>query len=139
MTFHDLPDNFRDLPLDDSILRADAVDLFVSYADRDLGCLALIALDEQHRVTAPIVITEMGAGQPDGIRHALRTIGAQLELRGLVAAIGRHGSPLFTDNDRACHQAIVDVCRELGVDLLGTYIALGSGVRELPDHLRMAS
>lgn len=139
MTFHDLPQNLRDLPLDDPRLRADAVDLFVSHTDRDTGCLALIALDEEHRVTAPVVVGEMGRADPDDVGQVLRTILGQLRPGGLVAAIGRDGSPLFTDTDRACHQVIVDVCREHGVELLGTYIASGSGVRELPDHLRMAS
>ncbi len=139
MTFHDLPPNFRDLPLDEPTLRADAVDLFVSHADRESGCLALIALDEERRVTAPVVINEMGPMDPDEVAHVLRTILGQLRPGGLVAAVGRIGSPLFTDTDRSCHQLIVYQCRDLGVDLLGTYVASGSGVRELPDHLRMAS
>lgn len=139
MTFHDLPKNFRDLPLDDPTLRADAVDLFVSHADRESGCLALVALDESHRVTAPVVINEMGPADPDEMRYVLSMILGQLRPGGLVAAIGRDGSSLITDTDRACHQVVVDVCRELDVELLGTYVASGSGVRQLPDHLRMAS
>lgn len=139
MTFHDLPANLRDLPLDDPTLRADAVDLFVTHADRESGCLALVVLDDQHRVTAPVVINEMGPAEPDRLRDALRTVLDHLRPVVLVVAIGRSGSPLFTDVDRACHQVVVDVCRELGVELLGTFVASDNAVRELPDHLRMAS
>lgn len=139
MTFHDLPKNFRDLSLDDDTLRADAIDLFITHADRDSGCLALVALDEGHRVTSPVVINEMGEASPDEVRYVVSMMLGQLRPSALVAAMGREGSALITDLDRACHQVVVDVCREMDVELLGTYIASGSGVRQLPDHLRMAS
>lgn len=139
MTFHDLPPNLRELPLDDPTLRGDAVDLFVSHGDRESGCLALITLDPDHRVDTPIVIGEMGPAEPDGVAHVLRTLLTQLQPAGVVVAVGRAGSALFTDADRACHQVVVDVSRELEVELLGTYVASASGVRELPDHLRVAS
>ena len=139
MTFENLPENFRDLPLDDPVLRADAVDLFVSHADREAGCLALLFLDEAHRVTAPVVVGEMGPPAPDQVSFVLDKVVADLRPPALVLALGRMGSPLFTDDDRACHQAVSDGCRELGVDLVATYVVTGNAVRELPDHLRIAS
>lgn len=139
MTFENLPPNLRDLPLDDPVLRADAVDLFVSHADREAGCLALVFLDEAHRVTTPVVVGEMGSPTPEQVGFVLDKVVADLRPPALVLALGRMGSALFTDTDRGCHQAAVDGCRELGVDLLATYVVTSSAVRELPDHLRIAS
>lgn len=139
MTFDDLPENFRDLPLDDPVLRADAIDLFVGYLDRTRGCFAVLLLDEAHRVVQPIVITEMGEVDPPALAGPLRTLLTEVCPPAIVGALGRPGSPLFTDTDRACHQVLTDLCRELGVPLLGTYVATDNMVRELPDHLRMAS
>ena len=45
----------------------------------------------------------------------------------------------FTDADRACHQAVVEGCRTRDITLLGTYLASDGAVREMPDHLRLAS
>ncbi|CAN7442247.1 hypothetical protein [Knoellia sp. LjRoot47] len=139
MTFENLPPNFRDRALDDPVLRADAVDLFVSHADREAGCLALVFLDEEHRVTTPVVIGEMGTPTTEQVEFVLVKVVADLRPPALVVALGRLGSSLFTDDDRACHQAVVDGCRALGVELLATYVVTGNAVRELPDHLRMAS
>lgn len=143
MTFENLPPNFRDLSLDDPVLRADAVDLFVSHADRESGCVVLVLLDEEHRVTQPVVVGDMGSPTPEQLAVVVDQFLGHLvgELRppALVAALGRPGSPLFTDEDRASHQVLVDGCRELGIDLVATYVVSGGAVRELPDHLRMAS
>lgn len=139
MTFEDLPKNFRDLSLDDPVLRADAVDLFVGHVDRTDGCFAIVLLDEAHRAVQPVLITEMGEADPPALAGALRGVLSGLRPPAVVAALGRPGSPLFTDTDRACHQVLVDLCRELGVELLGTYVATDNLVRELPDHLRIAS
>lgn len=139
MTFENLPPNFRDLALDDPALRADAVDLFVSHADRESGCLALVLLDEDHRVQAPVVIGDMGSPTPDQMSLVVDRVLDELRPPAVVLAVGRSGSPLFTDDDRACHQVLADGCRRLGIDLLATYVVSGSAVRELPDHLRQAS
>lgn len=116
MTFENLPPNFRDRALDDPVLRADAVDLFVSHADREAGCLALVFLDEEHRVTTPVVIGEMGTPTTEQVEFVLVKVVADLRPPALVVALGRLGSSLFTDDDRACHQAVVDGCRALGVE-----------------------
>ncbi|KGN38872.1 hypothetical protein [Knoellia subterranea] len=139
MTFENLPQNFRDLPLDDPILRADAVDLFVGHFDRVEGCLALVLLDDEHRCVQPVLIGEMGSVDPEELRVPVTMMLEQLRPPAVVAAIGRDGSALFTDRDRSTHQILVDITRDVGVDLLATYVATENAVRELPDHLRMAS
>lgn len=139
MTFEDLPKNFRDLSLDDPVLRADAIDLFVGHLDRTNGCFAIVLLDEAHRAVQPVLITELGEADPPALAGPLRTLLNEVRPPAIVGALGRAGSPLFTDTDRACHQVLVDLCRELGVELLGAYVATDNLVRELPDHLRMAS
>lgn len=139
MTFQDLPKNFRDLSLDDPVLRADAVDLFVSQADREDGCLAIVLLDEEHRVVQPCVITEMGPAEPAELPGVLRTLFDHVQPPAVVLALGREGSALFTDLDRQCHQVLVDLCARTRIDLLGFFVATGAAVREMPDHLRAAS
>lgn len=139
MTFEDLPKNLRDLSLDDEVLRADVVDLFVGYSDRAEGCFAVLLLDEGHRIVQPVLITQMGQADPAALTTPLRTILTQAHPPAIIGALGRPGSPLFTDTDRACHQALVDICRDLEIDLVGAFIATDELVRELPHHLRMAS
>jgi hypothetical protein len=139
MTFHDLPPHSRDLPLDDPTLRADLVDLIVSLEAREGGCLALLLLDDDHVCTTPLLVEEMGVPDASQVHEVLRTFLGHLEVPAVVVAIGRPGSGLFTDTDRACHQAVVESCRAQDVTLLGTYLASDNHVREMPDHLRMVS
>lgn len=139
MTFEDLPHDLRDLPLDDPDLRADVVDLFVGYVDRLDGCFAIVLLDHDHRIVQPVLITEMGEVDPPALAVPLRALLTTAGPAAVIGALGRTGSALFTDTDRACHQVLVDLCRELEIDLLGAYVATDNLVRELPDHLRMAS
>ncbi|NLT25920.1 MAG: hypothetical protein GXX90_04620 [Microbacteriaceae bacterium] len=56
MTFHDLPENLRQTPLDTPALRADAVDLFLDLRDRADDSLLIGFCDEAHRLIAPVVI-----------------------------------------------------------------------------------
>ncbi|MEO7268956.1 MAG: hypothetical protein ABIW49_07105 [Knoellia sp.] len=139
MTFDDLPQDLRHLSLDDPVLRADAIDLFVGYFDRLNGCFAVVLLDHHHRIVQPVLITEIGDADPSALAVPLRLLLTQAMPPAIIGALGRPGSALFTDTDRACHQVLVDLCRELGIDLLGAYVATDNLVRELPDHLRMAS
>ncbi|WP_353950063.1 hypothetical protein V6K52_10450 [Knoellia sp. S7-12] len=139
MTFDDLPKNFRELSVDDPILRADAIDLFVGLHDREEGCFAIVLLDEEHRVAQPVLITEMGDADPAALTAPVRALLTEVRPPAIVSALGRRGSPLFTDTDRACHQLLVDVCRELQIELIGAYVATENLIREMPDHLRMAS
>lgn len=139
MTFENLPPNLRELALDDPVLRADAVDLFVTHADRESGCAVLLLLDEGHRVDTPVVIGEMGTPTAEQLGLVVDRVVAELRPPALVVAIGRGGSALFTDGDRECHQVLVDGCRDVGVELVATYVATAGAVRELPDHLRIAS
>ena len=139
MSFRDLPPNARDLPLDDPVLRADLVDLVVSLESRDAGCLGLLLLDDAYLCRVPVVVDEMGPPDPSAVRDALGRLVVEVPVPALVVAIGRPGSHRLTDADRACHQAVVEVCREEGIELLGTYLASDCSVEELPDHLRMVS
>ena len=81
----------------------------------------------------------MGLADPDSLREPLRMMLDELRPPAIVAALGRQGSPLFTDTDRACHQMLFELCREAGIDLLAAYVATEHAVRELPEHLRLAS
>ena len=57
----------------------------------------------------------------------------------VILGRGRPGGLLLTDEDRAWHQAVLDLCRRLGVPLIGVYLASPSGVRAFPLHLTQAA
>lgn len=140
MTFHDLPTGSADLPLTDPTIRADVVDLIVRLQDRHRGCLALLLLDHEDRCAAPVVITEMGTPTAGMVRRACETVLGHVDVPGLVVAVGRPGGPRTTDEDRDCHQAVLDFCRAHEVRLLGTYVTTDDDhVLELPAEHRLAS
>lgn len=140
MTFHDLPEGSRDLPLTDPTIRADVVDLIVKLEDRRHGCLALLILDDEDRCAAPVVVTHMGTPTGDQVEQVCTGVLGHLDVPGLVMAIGRPGGPRTTDEDRGCHQAVLDFCRDHGVRLLGSYVTTDDDhVVELPISQRLAS
>lgn len=57
----------------------------------------------------------------------------------VILGRGRPGGLLLTDDDRAWHQAVLDLCQHLGVPLIGCYLASPSGVRAFPLHLARAA
>ena len=59
MTFEDLPDSIRELPLDTAVLRADLVDLCLGLGDRAADSMLLGLCDEHRRMVKPIVIEEV--------------------------------------------------------------------------------
>src|SRR5215204_2378005 len=59
MTFEDLPQNVKDIPLTDRRLAADVIDLLISEEDRAGGCVGLMVCDEEHRGILPIVLSDV--------------------------------------------------------------------------------
>ena len=138
MSFHDLPENWSDLPLDTPGLAADVADLVVGDADRDGGCVGLILTDPGRRMTQPCVINDVDdTVTPEELRPFLIQLSAMVvETGGAVLFVrGRRGSVLLTDADRRWHQVAVDACRAGGAPLLGAYLATSATVRSFPEPL----
>ncbi|MGG5260403.1 hypothetical protein [Phycicoccus avicenniae] len=139
MSFEDLPPHWPDLPLDDPLLAADVVDLFVSYADRVQGCAAFLFLDDRSCLGQPAVMGEIPEdADPWALRDTFVAVFGGLGFGGLVFARGRDGSVLLTDDDRRWHEMVLDVCRRAGLPLVGAFVATPAAVRPYPAPLSAA-
>lgn len=142
MSYRDLPLDMSQLPLSDPKTAADVVDLILDAAAREAGCLGLMICDADGIGVTPVVIDAVPADlEPAAQVRPLRTVlEAVADADGtVVAARGRPGTFLLTDTDRAWHDAVVAVCRQTRVRLLGAYVATSSTVRALPSPLEQAS
>ena len=142
MTFEDLPQDVRDVPLTDHRIAADVIDLLIGDGDRRAGCVALMVCDEEHRGILPIVLSDVPHDAELGALVSLLDLLLPLVVeRGasLLMGRGRPGGGVPTDVDRAWHQQTLDSCRAHGVRLLGFHIATRDGVTALPEPLTAAS
>ena len=138
MTFDDLPDSWSDLPLDTPGLAADVADLFVSVADRESGCVALLLTDAERRLAQPVLINDVPPdADPRPLAEFLTGLAATLRAaRGaLVLVRGRLGRVLLTDDDRRWHELVLATCRREEVLVLGAYLATPAVVRAFPGAL----
>lgn len=142
MSFDDLPSTWDHLPLDDPGLAADVVDLFVGHADRVSGCMCLLLLDAELRLTRPFILGEVPEdADPRLAAPLLRELAAVAAGEGgaVVFARGRPGSVLLTDADRAWHEGVIEACRVTGARLVGSYLATPATVRAFPAPLAVST
>ena len=142
MTFEDLPQNVKDIPLTDRRLAADVIDLLISEEDRAGGCVGLMVCDEEHRGILPIVLSDVPHNADvDALTTLLDLILPLVVERGgsLLMGRGRPGGGVPTDVDRTWHQQTIDSCRAHGVPLLGFHVATRDGITALPEPLTAAS
>jgi hypothetical protein len=135
MTFDDLPDHWSDLPLDTAGLAADVADLFVSVADRESGCVALLLTDAERRLAQPLVIHDVAPdADPQPLAGFLTQLSATLRAaRGAVVLVrGRPGGVLLTEADRRWHDLVLSTCRREQVPVLGAFLATPAVVRAFP-------
>lgn len=143
MSFTDLPQNARHLPLTDRSLAGDVIDLILSLEDRTNGALGMMVCDDHDRGLQPIVLNDVpDTGEiVDGLTKLLEMVlPLVVESDGSVL-IGRgrpHGSRP-DDLDRACHDRAIKSCAVHGVRLLGFHVATLEGVFAMPDPLAAAS
>lgn len=131
MTFQELPDDWPARSLADPVLAADLVDLVVTDKDRAEGALAFLLCRPEGSLAQPLVLNELD-GDPVAAFTRMATIIVGLPgTPGFVLAIARARGPV-TDQDRELHQHALEVCRELGLVLWGTYLATHLGVTHLP-------
>jgi hypothetical protein len=107
MTYQDLPDDIRTIPLTDPAVQADVVDLMVGIDERRGGAVGLMVCDDGDRGIQPIVVTDLPEGAAeDELRRLLDLVLPVVgELGGaLLVGRGRRRGLLPTELDRRWHQ-----------------------------------
>lgn len=135
MSFHDLPDDIRSIPLHDTVIQRDVVDLMLEIDDRRAGAIAVMVCDEGDRGVQPIVVSDVPDDAPtDGLASLLDLLLplVQAERGSVLIARGRRRGLVPTDHDREWHQLAIDACARHGVRLLGYHLATPDGVEDLP-------
>lgn len=135
MSHHRLPENIRELSVEDPAIAADLVDLCCFESDRARGCLTVLICDSGGRMIQPVSIGEVPRRCPPGGGPAL--FGPLLELAadlggGLVVSIGKPRGRV-DDDDRQWHQTAIEQCRRADVRLFGCYLATLTRIIRLPD------
>ncbi|MGI8417467.1 MAG: hypothetical protein ACR2P2_14935 [Nakamurella sp.] len=135
MSHHNLPQNIRELSLDDQALAADVVDLCCFERDRATGSLTVLICDSGGRMVQPVCIGQVprrpAAADAGTLFAPLIGLAGELD-GGLLVAVGKPAGPI-DDDDRRWHQLAIDECRHGGVRLIGAYVATLSAVTRLPD------
>jgi hypothetical protein len=141
MSYHDLPADLSTIPLTDSIIQANVIDLILGIDERRSGALALMVCDEADRGVQPIVLSDLPPDAPavEGRRLLDLLLPMVGETNGaILLGRGRRRGLTPTDNDRAWHQATLEACARHKVRLLGFYLASPDGVEGLPAPLSRA-
>ncbi|TWD84783.1 hypothetical protein FB561_5979 [Kribbella amoyensis] len=137
MTFTRLPKDWRRQPLSDPVLAADVIDLYCTVGDRRRGSLMVVICDEEERFRGAIAVdlSELSPDlDPRGMTEALKPVVDPLSVYpegALILALARVGPMGITASDAAWLEASVQVCRVLGIRLLGFYVASRSTVERV--------
>ncbi|MGB7450095.1 MAG: hypothetical protein WA892_13360 [Ornithinimicrobium sp.] len=133
MSFRDLPADWPRRPLSDSRLAADVLDLCVSDVARRQGGVCVLVLRDDLTLAQPFCV---GGPVPRLERRAAVTTliaGCTRSQTGSAVVFGIvHVDAAVTDDDRALHQDAIEVCRSIGVRLLGAYLVSAEEVLGLP-------
>lgn len=139
MAFENLPENWKDRPLDDPAITADVLDLFVFNEDRVKGALVVLVCDGDGRLVQPVVIGDLPASLSRTEKAqtmdnlALMVLNAGADAGGsMLLAVARESGIYVTDNDREWHEALLRACRRSGVRLLGMWIVTAGAIRPMP-------
>lgn len=132
MTHKDLPDDWPARPLDDPAVAPDVVDLCVRDRDRAVGGLSVLYCRRDGTLGQPVFVQEVAAGELPEVVERLVEAGTELPgVGGVVVSVVRPWGAV-DDADRAAHQRALDVCRAVGLRLLGMYVVTRAGVTLLP-------
>lgn len=131
MTFEDLPDDFRGIPLPDLVVD-DLLDLFVGPSERRLGAAVFLLCDERDRILQPVAIDEMPMEPGPGEREScIRAVAGAVAGGGSVLiAVARPGHPTPTEADLRWLTDAVDIC-EGRIRLLGVHLCTPAGTVRL--------
>ena len=138
MSFQDLPQNLRSIPLQDNPIQSDVIDLVLGLEERSTGAFAVMACDSGDRGVQPFIVGDVPEDADPQmflkfLEMLLPLVGA--EDGGILVGRGRRGGLAPTDLDREWHQAAIDACATHGVRLLGFHVATVDGVEALPEPL----
>jgi hypothetical protein len=144
MTFKNRPENRSDQPLSDPSIAVDAVELFISQADRRRGMFLVLLCDDQDRLLMPVAVNgPSGSGSVDELGGIVDVGPEDCEVMlkpfllaaqagtdsGLLLAMGRFGPSDWPEVDEPWAEEAARLCREAGVRLIGFYVATPDGVR----------
>lgn len=133
MSFEDLPPDWPSRPLSDPLLAGDVLDLCVSRADRLHGGLSVLVLRPDLTLAQPIFVA--GSMPSEGRGAALSTLflacSANAADAAFVVAIV-HEQTALSDEDRALHQGVIEVCRKLGFTVVSTHLVTANAAEILP-------
>ncbi len=133
MTFKDLPPNWPSLPLTSPDLVHDVLDLCVNNTNRAKGGLSVLVLRDDFTLAQPVFV-EGPLPRLDRF-ETLRSLFRACSREGLDGSfvVGIvHERPGISDDDRALHQDMIDVCAELGFRLVSTHLLSESATLVLP-------
>lgn len=130
MTFHDVPKNLKDVPLDNATLIADVLDLFVGIGDRIEGVLLLMLCDSERRIIQPVMIHETEVSPPPNSVTMLEPIltmwSESVPKATLLAAVGRPGRLRPAPCDRRWARCIETAAADR-VELIGVHLITPAG------------
>lgn len=136
MTFSDLPTNWLTRPLTDPVLAANAVDLFVTEAERRQGVLAALICDRRARFRTSILLDlprDAPLASPKSCIRALAPLIPVLESRpdgALILALGRPKPDPPSDHDWT--EAAIQTCQSASIHLLAFYLATPTELHAVP-------
>jgi hypothetical protein len=136
MSFEDLPDNWGDLPLDNSHLIADVLDLFVSMKVRYEGALMVLVCDERRRLLQSILVEEIELDPPPDtdvmVGNLVTAVLAACADSSILVALARPGPLRVGARDRAWIGYIAAACEDR-LPLLGVHLATPRGSLPIAD------
>ncbi|MFI5706847.1 hypothetical protein [Kribbella sp. NPDC051620] len=136
MTFNDLPTNWLTRPLTDPVLAANAVDLFVTEAERRQGVLAALICDGRARFRTSILLDLPRDAPLASARSCIRALAPLVPvLQGrpdgaLILALGRPEPDPPSDHDWT--QAAIQTCQTASIRLLAFYLATPTNLHAVP-------
>ncbi|HRW17944.1 MAG TPA: hypothetical protein P5181_03765 [Dermatophilaceae bacterium] len=135
MSFDDLPADWPHRSLRDPQLLCDVVDLVVREDERRAGTVVVILCNPAGRMLQPMAITDVPLDSPADKRRfaeGITDLVAHFPETTLVLVRTRVGKAGVVDDDREWHHALVTVCRERSITLIGVAVATPAGVWALP-------
>lgn len=133
MTFEDLPADWPCRPLTPPELVHDVLDLCVRNEDRRAGGMALLVLRDDLRLAQPVFVSGPipRLDRSEALKALLRGCSREgLDTSFVVGIV--HEEPELSDDDRALHQDLLDVCAELGFTLVSTHLLTDRATELLP-------
>ncbi len=141
MSFEDLPENLREIPLDNSHLIADVLDLFVSMKVRYEGGLMVIVCDEQRRILQPILVEEIDLDPPADtgliVNNLVAAILGACPEACVLVALARPGPLRIGARDQAWARFIEEACGNR-LPLLGVHLVTPRGSVPIDGERRVA-